>query len=126
MPWSLVCYAADDLCRGINLIFLSGKSVIGGRKALENRRFIKHLTSGQYSSGFLGDLNKALNKIMTGNKLMADRNKDKRKVVKQQTKKTKRSMTESIKLAKVNFNFFTTNGLSVEGRRERSICRLKI
>ena len=126
MPWSLVCYAADDLCCGINLIFLSGKSVIGGRKALENRRFIKHLTSGQYSSGFLGDLNKALNKIMTGNKRMADRNKEKRGVVKQQTKKTKRSMTESIKLAKVNFNFFTTNGLSVEGRREKSICGLKI
>ena len=103
MPWSLICYAVDDLCCGINLKFLSGKSMIGGRKALENRRFIKHLTSRQYSSGFHGDLNKALNKIMTGNKLMADRSKEKRKVVKQQTKETKASMTESIKLAKVNF-----------------------
>lgn len=102
IPWSLISYAVDDLCCGINLKFLSGKSVIGGRKALENRRFIKHVTSRQYSSGFHGDLNKALNKIMTGNKLMADRSKEKRKVVKQQTKETKTSMTESIKLAKVN------------------------
>ena len=77
--------------------------MIGGRKALENRRFIKHITSGQYSSGFHGDLNKALNKIMTGNKLMADKSKGKRKVIKQQTKQTKTSMTENIKLAKVNF-----------------------
>ena len=78
--------------------------MIGGRKALENRRFIKHLTSGQYSNGFQGDLNKALNKIVTGNKLMADKSKEKRKVIKQQTKDTKTSMTENIKLAKVNFS----------------------
>lgn len=103
MPWSLVCFAVD-LCCVINLTFLSGKSVIGGQKALENRRFIKHLTSGQHSSGFRGDLNKARNKVMTGNNLMADRSKEKRKVVKQQTKETKKSMTESIKLAKVNFS----------------------
>ena len=76
--------------------------MIGGRKALENRRFVKHLTSGQYSSGFHGDLNKALDKIMTGKKLMADKSKEKRKVIKQQTKETKTSMTENIKLAKVS------------------------
>lgn len=78
--------------------------MIGGRKALENRRFIKHLTSGQYSSGFHGDLNKALNKIMTGNKLMADKSKEKRKVIKEQTKETKTSMKEKILLAKVNLS----------------------
>ena len=55
--------------------------MIGGRKALENRRFIKHLASGQYSSGSHGDLNKAPNKIMTGNKLKADKSKEKRKVI---------------------------------------------
>lgn len=88
----------------LSLIFLSGKSVIGGRKALENRRFIKNLTSGQYSSGFHGDLNKALNKIMTGNKLMADKSKEKRKVIKEQTKETKTSMKEKILLAKVNLS----------------------
>ena len=98
----------ERLCCGIylhlKLDILSGKSVIGGRKALENRRFIKHLTSGQYSNGFHGDLNKALNKIVTGNKLMADNSKEKRKVIKQQTKDTKTSMTDNIKLAKVNFS----------------------
>ena len=88
----------------LSLIFLSGKSVIGGRKALENRRFIKHLTSRQYSSGFHGDLNKALKKIMTGNKLMADKSKEKRKVIKQQTKESKMSMIENILLTKVNFS----------------------
>lgn len=78
--------------------------MIGGRKALENRRFIKHLTSGQHSSGFHGDLHKALDKIMIGNKLMVDKSKEKRKVIKQQTKETKTSMVENIKLAKVNFS----------------------
>ncbi|XP_078370518.1 uncharacterized protein LOC144654292 isoform X2 [Oculina patagonica] len=77
-----------------------GKSNIGGRKALGNRRFIKHLTSGQYSSGFHGDLNKALNKIMTGNKLLADKSTEKRKVIKQQTKKTNTSLKENLLLAK--------------------------
>ena len=91
------------LCYTLKFDFLSGKSVIGGRKALENRRFIKHITSGQYSTGFHGDLNKALEKIMTGNKLMVDKCKEKREVIKQQTKERKMSMTENIKLAKVNF-----------------------
>ena len=85
-----------------NVIILSGKSMIGGRKALENRRFIKHLTSGQYSSGFSDDINNALNKIMTGNKLLADKNKEKRKVIKQQTKETWTSLKENILLAKVS------------------------
>ena len=102
----MFCYAVFDLCCCIlSLIFLSGKSGIGGRKALENRRFIKHVTSEQYSSGFHGDIKKALNKIMTaGNKLMADKSKEKRKVIKQQTKETKTSMTENIRLAKVKFS----------------------
>jgi len=78
--------------------------VIGGRKSLENRRFIKHLTSRQHSSGFHGDLHKALDKIMIGNKHMVDKSKEKRKVIKQQTKETKTSMAENIKLAKVNFS----------------------
>ena len=107
--WTLAFYDFDVLCCGIyitymlSLIFISGKSVIGGRKALENRRFIKHLTSRQYSSGFQDDLNKAWNKIMTGNKLMADKSKEKRKVIKKQTKATKTSMTENILLTKVRF-----------------------
>ncbi|XP_020619878.1 uncharacterized protein LOC110057620 isoform X2 [Orbicella faveolata] len=63
--------------------------------------FIKHLTSGQYSSGFYGHLNKARNEIMTGNKLMANKSKEQRKVIKQQTKVTKTSMTETIRLEKV-------------------------
>ena len=83
-------------------IILSGKSMIGGRKALENRRFIKHLTSGQHSSGFHGDLNKAVNKIMTGNKLWVDKSKKKRKVIKQQTNETRTSLKENILKAKVN------------------------
>jgi len=97
----LLMFCAVVFTYMLSLIFLSGKSVIGGRKALENRRFIKDLTSWQYSSGFHGDLNKALNKIMTGNKLMADKNKEKRKAIKQQTKESKKSMTENILLTKV-------------------------
>ncbi|KAL9973785.1 hypothetical protein ACROYT_G020287 [Oculina patagonica] len=77
-----------------------GKSMIGGRKALDNRRFIKHLTSGQYSSGFHGDINKSFNKIMTGNKHLADKSKGKRTVIKQQTKETRTSIKENILLAK--------------------------
>ena len=86
----------------VNNNFTSGKFMIGGRKALENRRFIKHLTSGQYSGGFRDDINKALNKIMTGNKLLADKNKEERKVIKQQTKETRTSLKENILLAKVS------------------------
>ena len=97
----LLMFCAVVFTYMLSLIFLSGKSVIGGRKALENRHFIKHLTSRQYSSGFHCDLNKALNKIMTGNKLMADKSKEKRKVIKQQTKESKKSMTEKILLTKV-------------------------
>ena len=76
--------------------------MIGGRKALENRRFIKHLTSGQYSSGFHGDLNKAVNKLLTENKLSANKSKEKRKVIRQQTKETRTSLKENILKAKVN------------------------
>ena len=35
---------------------------------------------------------------------MADKSKEKRKVIKQQTKETKTSMTENIRLAKVKFS----------------------
>ena len=77
--------------------------MIGGRKALENRRFTKHLTSGQYSSGFHGDLNKARSKIMSGTKKSMDRRKEKRTVVKQLTKATRTSMMESVLPAKVGW-----------------------
>ena len=75
--------------------------MIGGRKALENRRFIKHLTSGQYSSGFHGDLSKARSKLISGNKQLVDRSKEKRIVIKRLTKATRTSMMESVLLAKV-------------------------
>lgn len=78
--------------------------MIGGRKALENRRYIKHLTSGQHSSGFHGNLSKACSRILTGNKLLADKSKEKRLVINQQTKRTRTSMTDSILLAKVNWD----------------------
>ena len=77
--------------------------MIGGRNALENRRFLKHLTSGQYSSGFHGDLNTARSKLISGNKQLVDRSKEKRIVVKRLTKATRTSMMESVLLEKVGW-----------------------
>ena len=74
---------------------------IGGRKAKENRLRIKHLTSGQYSSSFHGDLNVAVSKILTEKERFVDKNKEKRKVIKEQTKETRTSMAKSIVLGKV-------------------------
>jgi len=53
---------------------------------------------------------------MTGNNLMADKSKEKRKVIKQQTKESKKSMTENILLTKVKV--FTTNGSIVRKMME--------
>lgn len=84
----------------MSLRYSLGKAA-GGRKAKENRSFIKHLTSGDYSSGFHGDLKVAVSKILIKNERFADKNKEKRMVVKEQTKETGRSMKESIVLGKV-------------------------
>ena len=82
-------------------VYFSGKAV-GGRKAKENRLRIKHLTSGQYSSGFHGDLNVAVSKILTEKERFVDKSKEKRKVIKDQTNGTRTSMAKSIALGKVN------------------------
>lgn len=78
-----------------------GRSLIGGKKALGNRLYIKHLTSGEHSSGFQGDLAKAAFKIMADNGHSIKKNKEKRKVIKEQTKGTGKSIKESIVSAKV-------------------------
>ena len=83
----------------------SGKSLIGGRKALENRRFIKHLTSEQESTGFKRDLNTAISWILGEKKRLEDKNKGKRNVIKYQTQDTKYSLGESILRAKVKDMF---------------------
>ncbi|XP_078384987.1 uncharacterized protein LOC144667444 [Oculina patagonica] len=77
-----------------------GKSLIGGRKALENRRFIKHLISEQESTGFKRDLNTAISRILGEKKRIEDKNKGKRNVIKHQTQETKYSLAESILRAK--------------------------
>ncbi|KAL9960033.1 hypothetical protein ACROYT_G033427 [Oculina patagonica] len=77
-----------------------GKSLIGGRKALENRRFIKHLISEQESTEFKRDLNTAISRILGEKKHLEDKNKGKRNVIKHQTQETKYSLAESILRAK--------------------------
>ena len=84
-----------------HVTYVSGKALIGGRKALENRRFIKHLISEQDSNGFQSDLNAAFSRILGEKKNLVDKNKVKRLVIKQQTKEAKHSLTESILIAKV-------------------------
>ena len=84
----------------------SGKSLIGGRKALENRRFIKHLISEQGSTGFKRDLNTAISRILGEKKRLEDKNRGKRNVIKHlQTQDTKYSLGESILRAKVKGMF---------------------
>ena len=90
------------------VIIVSGKSLIGGRKALENRRFIKHLTSDRESTGFEHDLNKAISRILGEKKPLGDKNKGRRNVIKHQTQETKYSLTESILRAKVGDKFVFT------------------
>ena len=84
---------------------VAGKSLIGGRKALENRRFIKQLISEQESTGLKRDLNTAISRIMGEKKRLADKNKGRRNVIKQQTQETKNSLAESILRAKVDNKF---------------------
>ena len=81
----------------------SGKAV-GGRRTREKRLLVKHLTSTDYSTGFHGDLNLALSKILTDNEWFGDENKEKRKVIREQTKQTKTSLKDSIRSAKVKKN----------------------
>ena len=68
---------------------------------MENRRFIKHLTSEQYSTGLESELNTAISRILGEKKRDVDRNREKRVVIKHQTQETKYSLTESIQRAKV-------------------------
>lgn len=75
--------------------------MIGGRKALENRRFIKHLISEQEPTGFKHDLNTAISRILGEKKSLEDKHKGKRNVIKNQTQETKYSLAESIFCAKV-------------------------
>lgn len=86
-------------------MYVSGKSLIGGRKALENRRFIKHLISEQDSTGFKSDLKTATSRILGEKKRLVDKNKVKRHVIKHQTQETKYSLAESILRAKVGDRF---------------------
>ena len=78
---------------------LLGKA-FGGRKTKENRLFIKHLTSAKYFQGFLSDILLAAFKILTNNGGFADKSKERRRVIVEQTKETK-PLLESILLAKV-------------------------
>ena len=87
------------------VMYILGKSLIGGRKALENRRFIKHLISEQDSTGFRSDLNAAFSRILGEKKNLADKNKKKRTVIKHQTQETKHTLAESILRAKVDDRF---------------------
>ena len=80
---------------------VSGKSLIGGRQALENRRFIKHLTSEKDTAELKSDLKKAISRILGDKKRLVDNNKGKRLVIRHQTHETKYSLYESILRAKV-------------------------
>ena len=82
--------------------FLPGEA-IGGQRAKETRLTIRSLTSKEHSRGFLGDLIEAVSRILTGKESYADKNKEKRKVIRVQTSKTSKSLSESISLAKVIF-----------------------
>ena len=86
----------------MSVMYFSGKALIGGRKALENRRFIKHLISEQYSTGFKSDLSAAASRILGEKKNLVDKNKVKRLVIKQQTLTAKHSLIDSILRAKVH------------------------
>ena len=83
-------------------LYFSGKSLVGGRKALENRRFIKHLISEQESTGFKRDLGTAISRILGESKRLEDNSRGKRNVISRQTQETKYSLAESILRAKVS------------------------
>ena len=82
--------------------YLPGEA-IGGKRAKETRLTIRRLTSRDHSRGFLGDLIEAVSRILTGKESYADKNRERRKVIRVQTSKTSKSLSESISLAKVNF-----------------------
>lgn len=88
------------------MFFPSGKSYIGGTKALENRHFIKHLISARSSSSLANDLKIAVSRILGDTKPRADmcRTRSKRLVIKRQTEETKYSLKESILRSKVKRN----------------------
>ena len=89
----------------MRVMYVLGKSLIGGRKALENRRFIKYLVKERDSTGFRSDLNAAVSRILGEQKNLVDKNKVKRLVIKHQTQETKYSLAESISRAKVDDYF---------------------
>ncbi|KAL9960061.1 hypothetical protein ACROYT_G033462 [Oculina patagonica] len=97
-----------------------GKSLIGGGKALENRRFIKHLISEQESTGFKRDLNTAISRILGEKKRLEDKNKGKRDVIKHQTQETKYSLTESISRAK---SMIMNENVDKERDKRSFLCR---
>ena len=80
--------------------FLFPGKAVGGRKAKENRLYIKPVTSAKYFQGFLGNIS-WLFPSLTNNGGFADKSKEKRRVVREQTKETKACLFESILLAKV-------------------------
>lgn len=73
---------------------------IGGQTAKETRFTIRRLTSGNYSSGFLGDLIVAATRIMTAKDRLVDKSKEKRRVIKVQTRERRTFLAESIGLGK--------------------------
>ena len=79
----------------------SGKSLIGEQKSLEDRRSITNLPFGQNSDDLHGDLNKVRSQILVKNKQVLNRNREKRRVIKEGTKMTVKSLEESVLLAKV-------------------------
>ena len=86
---------------------------------MENRRFIKHLISGQESTGFKNDLNKAISRILGENKSLEDKNRGKRNVIKHQTQETKYSLAESISRTKVEDRFLYQTHFGQVGRTGR-------
>ncbi|KAJ7363502.1 hypothetical protein OS493_009657 [Desmophyllum pertusum] len=121
-------YNDDKLCLTLPLIppptasteLRRGKSLIGGRQALENRRFIKHVTSEQDSTGLTSDLEKAISRILGEKKRLVDNNKGKRLVISHQTHETKYSLYESILRAK---SLIMDEKVDKERDKRTSLCR---
>ena len=82
--------------------FISGKNHVGGMSALENRHFIKHLTSAHYSISFESDIKTVVSRILGEKKPHEDRNRAKRLVIKRLTEGTKYFLKDSILISKVN------------------------
>ncbi|XP_068759802.1 uncharacterized protein [Montipora capricornis] len=77
-----------------------GKSHVGGMSALENRHYIKHLTSAHYSISFESDIKTAVSRILGEKKPHEDRNRAKRLVIKRLTEGTKYFLKDSILISK--------------------------